>query len=308
MHFDSTPPDAIGRHGLCGYVICETTHAEADVTCKLCRRHLKAEREAIPDYVDERWFIEKTRKPLPMSNMTRADAQLWRYVVEGMARIVSGEDHRVARPTGPRAPFVSLGHALAAYIHTRVHGYSGRSVADPDRLQRWAGLLGSPSTTRVTPTEVAEADRSATIESVARRTSAGLASEEWPARRIMEAVLRRYVARQRPTLIAEDMGATGKAIGRITRQWESAAWEEMVRIGLIEDARGCVQGEDEMRFNDCDLEGWDEIAEFVDCDPRTCRRYAEKHAMPVYQNAVTKRVQAKSAELRTWMAAQRLER
>lgn len=308
------------RHAVCGHFAVNTTNDPGRVTCRLCMRVMKREREAIPEYVDDRWFLEQTQKPLPMANLTRAQQLLWRHVFEGCARVISESEERVALApaSGVRAPFSSVSDALCKLVVTRLDGYASPSVGDPDRIKRLTSAKGeyAPPVGAFT----SRAQGQAELAAEAYRALAHAYPGPWLApsvtvdscRQIL--ILRIVGGRTRPEIAHDFLETRGialsqKTVGRITSFGFGRMFEWLTERGLIPAASGrVVRPEDSegesvavKQCTDSDLFGWDEIAEFMDESLSTVQAWARDRGMPV-RRFMGRRVEATREELRAWRA------
>lgn len=315
MHLAADDDSGLNRSA-CGHLAVEVTAEAGRVTCRLCQRMMRKEREAIPDYVDDRWFMEQTRSPLPQSGLSKHQARVWQHALDGCARAVVDAAERRAQLRPPRsAPFSSVSEAIARMVVTRLDGYTETSVGDPERIRKMTGQLGSTPSVGL---RASRAEGQADLAIEAGRALEHAFEADWtvpPVRAELcrEMMVLRFAGGRDHEQVAEDMlrlrglEVTAKHVAQITRAGFRRCWEWMVERGLIATASGRVVEVDEMKESSCaatdaDLSGWDEIATFLGESRSTAIRWAQTKEMPVRK--IFGRTEASSAELREWRARQ----
>jgi hypothetical protein len=306
--------------GVCGFFAVECTDEPGRVTCRVCLRRMHAEREAIPEYVDDRWFIEQTQKPLRMSNLTAKEARVWRYALDGCARIItetSADDRPRIGIMGTRAPFASVSDAFARLVMTRLDGYADTSAGDPDRIKRLTGQLGgfSAPVGAVTSKAQGQAEMAAeaqrALDHAYRRPwdSPPVAAQSCREMLLLKLVGGRTDAEIAGDMLERDVAVKAGDVRRITRWGFAQAWEWLMGRGLIPSPDGRVVRVDcevdavtKSQCTDADLFGWDEIATFLGQSKAAAQKWAREDAMPIRR--FKGRVEAKSDELRAWRERQ----
>lgn len=316
---DPSTSGALVPFSLCRFPAVAVTDDPGRVTCKLCARAMRKERESIPDYIDDRWFIEQTRKPLPIGNLTRAQHALWRHVFDGCARLIteSAEDPRRDPSRGPRAPFASVSDAFAKLVVTRLDGYAQASVGDPDRLKRIHDQVEfAPAPGLMTTRAQGQAE----LAAEAHRALAHAFDRDWdvpPVRadHCREMLILRLVGDRSDEdivtamLETRDVAVTVKTVQRINRYGFARAWEWLVGRGLIPNPAGRVlrsgdSHEDDMgnkALTDADLVGWKEIADALGVSETTAQEWARSHGLPVAR--FMGKVEARTSDLKAWRDA-----
>jgi hypothetical protein len=281
------------------------TPERARVTCRLCLAAMKPRKPAARRHMVKRSdpFAERTRDGLPQNGLTRAQYKDWYAVLTQVAAVATGELPAMRLPSP--YPFRSGRHALAEYLQQQASEYNRPSNADADSYQRrqaFGYASGTPGPDRM----MRRVERLAPVAKAWAVTYPAPWDDVVDVAACHAILARRVVLEQSCGEVSDDlMLARGyrlgtKTIGRIHRWGEQRAYEYLRTRALVPEAPVKKLTEDDMTpVSDCDLKGWQAIADMLRVSTDTAQRWAKLDGLPVAR--FKRQAYANTDEVRAWI-------
>lgn len=276
-------------------------------------------RDANGNVVDEHahLFVEVERDAPDFTPPSPAIMRLVREAIEGMAAKVAGEWDGPRYRDRTEHDFVSTRDALCQLASVRMDGWSQKIVSDPSKLKRQDDLQGGgkgglrPDTADVghRQVELLAPVIKALAEAYPSPWRLGVTLEPW---QCVSLLMVRYVG-QKPVGEVCDWGRerfapelTERITSLVTRHGYDAIDgylrdRDLVpprRRGARERTQEVYMAGEALPF---DLNGWAQIADALNVDERTARKYEREQGLPVKR--VLGQVRANTDELRAWVRA-----